>query len=53
MPWTFLVANYGTARARAQALEAKHLGGGSPQPWNPHSSVWRLVDVIKTGRTAS
>src|SRR5260370_13120270 len=42
-----LVANYDVAKSRAQALEVKHIGDESPQPWNPYSDIWKLVDVIK------
>jgi hypothetical protein len=35
------------AKARAQALDAKHLGDVSPPGSNPSSSVWRLIDVIR------
>lgn len=44
-----LVNKFEEARARAQALATKHEADGSQQPWNPHSEVWRLVDVIRTG----
>jgi RloB-like protein len=44
-----LVDNYDTAKSRARALKEKHIGDGSSQPWNPHTEVWRLVDVIKSG----
>ena len=43
-----LVANYETAKSRAEALAAKHRGDGSSQPWNPQSEVWRLVDIIRS-----
>ena len=42
-----LVENYEKAKAHAQALEAKHVGDGTAQPWNPYSTVWRLVDEIR------
>jgi len=41
-----LVEKFDTAKARAKSLESKHIGDGSPQPWNPHSTVWKLVDEI-------
>lgn len=47
-----LVANYDTAKSRAKALAFKHAGDGSPKPWNPHSDVWKLVEVIKSGHAA-
>jgi RloB-like protein len=44
-----LVENFATAKSRAQALAMKHDADGSRRPWNPHSEVWKLVDVIMTG----
>jgi hypothetical protein len=44
-----LVANYESAKSRAQALALKHAADETPKPWNPHSDVWELIDVIKTG----
>lgn len=44
-----LVENYQFAKTRAKALEVKHIGDGSAQPWNPHSQVWKLVDQIVGG----
>jgi RloB-like protein len=44
-----LIANYETAKSRAQSLEAKHIADESSRPWNPYSDVWTLMDVIKTG----
>ena len=41
------------AKSRAQALAMKHEGEGSRKPWNPHSNVWKLVDVIMTGTLES
>ena len=38
---------YTDARRRAQLLDAKHEGDGSPVRSNPSSQVWRLVDSIK------
>jgi hypothetical protein len=34
------------ARERAQRLEEKHRGDGTPPPGNPSSSLWRLIDKI-------
>ncbi len=34
------------AKARARALEAKHVGDATPAPGNPSSDVWRIVDSI-------
>jgi hypothetical protein len=48
-----LVAKYGTAKSRARVLEEKHIGDGTSQPWNPHSEVWRLVDVIRNDAAAA
>ena len=44
-----LVNEFEEAKSRARALAVKHEADGSQQPWNPHSEVWRLVDVIRTG----
>lgn len=44
-----LAENFTVAKSRAQALAMKHDADGSWQPWNPHSEVWKLVDVIITG----
>jgi hypothetical protein len=43
-----LVAGHCAARARAQDLDRKHEGDGSPPQSNPSSSVWRIVDAIRT-----
>lgn len=42
-----LVGNYNSAKSRAQALKVKHEGDEAVQPWNPYSSIWKLVDEIK------
>ena len=34
------------ARAKAKALDAKHLGDGRPPRSNPSSGVWKLIDRI-------
>lgn len=47
-----LVDEFAEAKSRAQALAMKHEADGSQHPWNPHSEVWRLVDVIRTGTVA-
>ena len=44
-----LVNQFDEAKSRAGGLAAKHEADGSQLPWNPHSEVWRLVDVIRTG----
>ena len=36
------------ARQRAQALDTKHSGDGSPPRTNPSSGAWRLVQSIRT-----
>lgn len=36
------------ARSRAQALDRKHLGDGSPERSNPSSDVWRLIDHARS-----
>lgn len=41
-----LDAAFEVARSRAHRLEAKHRGDGTPEPGNPSSGLWRLVDVI-------
>lgn len=47
-----LVNEFQEAKSRAQALAMKHEADGSQYPWNPHSEVWRLVEVIRTGAIA-
>lgn len=44
---------YLIARERAQSLESKHQGDGSPPPWNPSSDVWRLIEVIRSSGSPS
>jgi hypothetical protein len=41
-----LEERHADARARAQALDAKHLGDGSPPGSNPSSATWTIVDSI-------
>ncbi|MGH3402729.1 MAG: RloB family protein [Streptosporangiaceae bacterium] len=41
-----LVENFDAAKVRAKILEIKHIGDVSPQPWNPCSTVWKIVDEI-------
>jgi len=42
-----LIENYEVAKRRAQALDRKHAGDGSPPRSNPSSDVWRTVDAIR------
>jgi hypothetical protein len=44
-----LDAGFEIAKGRAQRLEEKHHGDGTPAPGNPSSGLWRLVDVISLG----
>lgn len=45
---TNLQANYQAAKARAQGLGERHLGNGSWKNENPSSTVWELVDAIRS-----
>ena len=47
--WDVLVESFGTARRRAQALDERHAGNGSPPRENPSTDVWRLVDRLRDG----
>lgn len=42
-----LYEGYDDARDRAQRLDAKHDGDGSPPGSNPSSSVWSLIEAIR------
>jgi hypothetical protein len=44
-----LDAGYEDALKRAQDLELKHRGDGSPRPWNPYTNVWELIETIRNG----
>lgn len=44
-----LDAGFEIAKIRAQRLDEKHRGDGTPEPGNPSSGLWRLVDVISAG----
>lgn len=44
-----LVDTYDVAKARAQALDRKHRGDGSPPHSNPSADVWRIIDTIRGG----
>ena len=46
-----LYDNYEDARDRAQRLDAKHDGDGSPPRSNPSSGVWLLIEAIRAQRT--
>lgn len=41
-----LSARYADAKQRAQQLDAKHAGDGSPARSNPSSNMWELIDRI-------
>lgn len=45
--WDALVTCYEQAKQRAQRLDAKHRGDGSPPRTNPSTDVWRLVDCVR------
>ena len=47
--WETLVEAFETARQRAQALDERHAGNGSPPRSNPSTDVWRLVDRLESG----
>ncbi len=40
------------ARRRAEALEKKHEGDGSPRRSNPSSDVWRFIDHVQAFRAS-
>jgi hypothetical protein len=42
-----LVEGYEAAKGRAQNLDRKHEGDGSPPHSNPSSSVWSIIDIIR------
>lgn len=43
-----LFDRYEDAQARARRLDAKHKGDGSPSGSNPSSSVWALIESIRS-----
>ncbi len=45
-----LYNGYENARDRAQRLDTKHDGDGSPPGSNPSSSVWSLIEAIRAQR---
>jgi len=48
-----LTDRYDVARDRAQKLDTKHEGDGSPPRSNPSSGVWRLIESIQGHRGTS
>ncbi len=44
-----MLTNYETARDRAQRLEGIHQGNGNWLHDNPGSTVWRLIEEIRSG----
>jgi hypothetical protein len=44
--------NFDVAKGRAQHLEKKHRGDGTPFPGNPSSGVWQLIDAMHQGSPA-
>jgi hypothetical protein len=38
---------YEQARGRAERLDEKHRGDGTPAPGNPSSGVWRLIESMR------
>jgi hypothetical protein len=42
-----LLDRYPQARERAERLDAKHAGDGSPPGSNPSSGLWRLIEAIR------
>ncbi|MEV4568617.1 RloB family protein [Nonomuraea sp. NPDC049419] len=45
-----LVDRYEAARRRAQKLDGKHEGDGSPPRSNPSSGVWQLIERVRGQR---
>lgn len=43
-----LSERYDDAKRRAQRLDAKHAGDGSPPRSNPSSNVWELIERIRS-----
>lgn len=41
-----LEENFGDAKDRAQGLDKKHEGDGSPEHENPSTNVWEIIDSI-------
>lgn len=47
---SLLAQKYDHARDHAQHLQKMHQGNGTPQPWNPGTDVWRLIETMRLGR---
>ncbi|MEV0712337.1 RloB family protein [Nocardia aurea] len=45
-----LFPQYETARKHAKALEIKHADDGVKGAGNPSSNIWKLIDIIRTGK---
>lgn len=45
-----LVSRFDEAKSRAQGLDRKHEGDGSPPRSNPSSGIWSLVESIQFGQ---
>ena len=48
--WDQLATAFETAKGRAQALDMRHAGNGSPLRENPSTEVWKLVDRLRNDR---
>ena len=44
--WGALVEAFETAKQRAQTLDERHAGNGSPRRSNPSTDLWRLVERL-------
>ena len=44
--WGALVEAFETAKQRAQTLDERHSGNGSPRRSNPSTDLWRLVEQL-------
>lgn len=47
--WSTLSDAFEAAKARAEALDERHEGNGSPPRTNPSTGMWRLVDRLRRG----
>lgn len=43
-----LIGNFEVAKTRAEHLDRKHHGDGTPAPGNPSSGAWKIVEAIRT-----